>query len=184
MHFDREAPLLVAAKGLLAGMGGAIVLTTLVAVARTLLEERKESEPDMLGPGISAGQALAKAPGLPPNMNRVTATFVQKIATGIFGTSLNPDQQYLAGTAWHLAYGGFWGVLYALLQSSLAIPRFWLSLIYGLGIWAIGPGWLVPKMKLMLAPVQQRPTTTALVVAVHLAYGLIAALILRLLHKD
>lgn len=91
MHVDREAPLLVAVKGLLAGMGGAIALTTLVAVARTLLGERQEPEPDKFGPGISAGQALAEAPGLPPNMNRVTATFVQKIATGIFGTSLTPD---------------------------------------------------------------------------------------------
>jgi hypothetical protein len=175
---------LLAAKGLFAGMGGAVVLMALVAVARTLLgAQQKKPEPEVLGPGLSAGQALAEGPGMPPNMNRVTATFVQKIATGIFGISLSPDQQYVAGMAWHLTYGGFWGVLYALLQGSLAIPRLWLSPIYGLGVWAIGPGWLVPKMKLMLPPVKQRPTTTALVVGVHVGYSAIAALILAWLHK-
>lgn len=184
MPLERNAPLLVAIKGLLAGVAGTIVLTILGTVARTVLGEQENLQPEMLGPGISAGQALAERPGIPPNMNRVTATFVQKLATGLFGTSLTPDQQYTAGMAWHLIYGGFWGMLYALLQASLKIPGLWLSLFYGLVVWAIGPGWLVPKMKLMLAPTQQQPRTTALVIGVHLVYSLISALILRLLHEE
>lgn len=182
MPLDRKAPLMVAIKGLLAGMTGAVVLTLLVAVARTVLGER--GKPELPGPGISAGQALAEGPGMPPNMNRVTATFVQKLATGIFGTSLSPDQQHVAGTVWHLTYGGFWGVLYALLESSLKISRLWFSLVYGLAVWAIGPGWLVPKMKLMLSPTQQQPRTLALVIAVHLSFSVISDLILQLQHKD
>jgi hypothetical protein len=117
-------------------------------------------------------------------MNRVTAIFVQKIATGLFGTTLTSDQQHLAGMAWHLTYGGFWGMVYALLQNSVGLPRLWLSLIYGFGVWAIGPGWLVPKMKLMLPPIKQQPRTTALVVGVHLAYSAISALVLYWLRKD
>jgi hypothetical protein len=184
MNNGRETPLLIAAKGVLAGMGGAVALMALVAAVRTLLGGRGAPEAEPPGLGMSVGQALAERPGMPPHINQVTATFIQKVATGIFGTTLTVDQQYLAGLAWHLTYGGFWGMLYALLQSSLAVPSLWLSLIYGFGVWALGPGWLVPKMKLMLPPAKQQPHTLALVVGVHLAYSLISAQILYLLRKD
>jgi hypothetical protein len=184
MNSGRETPLLVAVKGMLAGMGGAMALMVLTAVARALLGGRPAPEADPPGLGMSVGQALAERPGMPPHINQVTATFIQKVANGIFGTTLTLEQQYLAGLAWHFTYGGFWGMLYALLQSSLAIPSLWLSLSYGFGVWAIGPGWLVPKMKLMLPPAKQRPHTLALVVGVHLAYSLISAQILYLLRKD
>ncbi len=177
----KASPLRVAVEGLLAGMGGALVLTAMVATARKVMGNESTSGNHPVSEGISAGQALAERPNMPPNMNRVTAIFVQKIATGVFGTSLTPDQQYMAGTAWHLTYGGFWGSLYALLQHSLRIPEYWLSPLYGLGVWVIGPGWLVPKMKLMLSPNKQQPLTLAMVVGAHLAYSTIVAFILRLL---
>ncbi len=84
---------------------------------------------------------------------------------------------------WHLAYGGFWGMLYALLQSSMPVPKLLLGPIWGLGVWVIGPGWLVPKMKLMLPPGEQRPRTTVMVVGIHAAYGAIVALVFHLLRR-
>ena len=172
----KEAPLQVAMEGTLAGMLGALAVTAMVAAGRKVMSGQDRPEVGEANAGISAAQALSEGPDLPPNMNRVTATFVQKVATGIFGTSLDAQQQFVAGFAWHLTYGGFWGMLYGLLQSSLSLPKFLLGPTLGLGVWAIGPGWLVPKMKLMLAPGQQRPRLTAMVIGVHAAYGAVVAL--------
>ncbi len=175
MNGDRDTPLQVAVKGLLAGVVGALGVTVMVTAGRKALSGQNGGIDVQADEGISAGQALAEGPGMPPNMNRVTATFVQKIATGIFGTSLSAHQQYLAGTAWHLAYGGFWGTVYGLVRSSLEAPKTILGPAHGLVVWAIGFAWLVPRMKLVLPPGRQRPRTTAMVVGVHAAYGLIVA---------
>src|SRR5438477_213130 len=100
----RTTPLQVAARGLVAGMGGALILTGLVSLARVARSRPGPRPKENMG--ITAGEALSEAPGLPPQLNRVTALFVQKVATGIFGTSLTREQQYLAGLGWHLVYGG------------------------------------------------------------------------------
>ncbi len=175
MHDRRDTPLRVAMEGLLAGVVGALGVTVMVAIARRLTSAQTEPLDLRAADGISAGQALSEGPNMPPNMNRVTATFVQKIATGLFGTSLSARQQDFAGTAWHLAYGGFWGIVYGLVQSSLTLPSVLLGSVHGLVVWAISFAWLVPKMKLVLPPNRQHPRTTAMVVGVHAAYGLIVA---------
>ncbi len=183
MNDDRDTPLQVASKGLLAGVAGALGVTVMVAAGRRAMSGQDHRSDAGGGEGISAGQALSEGPNLPPNMNRVTATFVQKIATGIFGTSLSAPQQYVAGTAWHLIYGGFWGTIYGLVQSSLGVPRLVLGPVHGLVVWAVGFAWLVPRMKLVLPPGRQRPPTTALVVGVHAAYGVIVAYVFHWLRS-
>jgi len=183
MDKTHDSPAKVALAGLLAGMIGALAVSAMVALGRTVMAGADEPGEPGRDAGISAGEALSDGPAMPPDMNRVTATFVQKIATGIFGTSLDARQQSLAGTAWHLAYGGFWGMLYALLQSSVPIPALLLGPAWGTGVWAVGPAWLVPKMKLMLPPAKQRPHLTAMVVGVHAAYGAIVALVFNALRN-
>ncbi len=181
MRNDGGTPLGVAVKGLLAGMGGAAALTFMVGVGRKLMSGGEQLDRALDSEGISAGQALSEGPGVPPDMNRVTATFVQKIATGIFGTSLSWREQYLAGTAWHLAYGGFWGVIYGLVRESAEMPKPLLGPLQGVLVWACGFAWLVPKMGLVLPPGGQRPRTTVMVVGVHVAYGTVVALLYDLL---
>lgn len=132
-----ESPAFVALAGLFGGMIGALAVTMMVG--RTVMAGTDEPAEPTGDAGISAGEALSDGPAMPPDMNRVTATFVPKIATGIFGTSLDTRQQYLAGAAWHLAYGGFWGMLYALLQSSVRIPALLLGPAWGIGVWFVGP---------------------------------------------
>ena len=183
MDDERRSPLGVAVEGVLAGMGGALGVTVLTAAGRRAVAGRGSRGAARLVPAdeaVTAGQVLSEGPDLPANMNRVTATFVQKLATGLFGASLDAEQQYLAGTLWHLAYGGFWGLLYALWRGSLPVPPLALGPAHGLLVWAVGPGWLVPKMGLMLPPGRQRPRTTALVAGIHAAYGLLVALLVAL----
>jgi hypothetical protein len=158
-------------------MVGAVAVTAMVTTGRKAMGSRSGANPEQGEAGITAGQALSEGPGMPPSMNRVTANFVQKIATGIFGASLSADQQYIAGTAWHLIYGGFWGMVYGLLRSSLSVPSAVLGPVNGLVVWAVGPAWLVPKMKLMLPPGKQKPYITAMVIGVHVAYGSLVALV-------
>ena len=184
MYANRETPLTVAMVGLVAGATGALAVTVLTAGVRKIMSGPGPTRAAQTDAGLTAGQALAEGPTMPPNMNRVTAGFVQKIATGIFGASLSADQQYLAGLAWHLTYGGFWGVVYALLRSSVGIPAVVLGPLHGLIVWTVGPGWLVPRMKLMLPPGQQRPWTVAVVVGIHAAYGAIVALVVRQLRDE
>ena len=183
MSKTQETPLAVAACGLLAGIAGAIVVS-LIGSAYQKTNTGKdgsngggEAAASGAGPsaGITVGEALADGPDMPPNMNRVTATFVQKVATGIFGLSLNKDQRHAAGFVWHLMYGGFWGVIYGLLRSSLRLPSLVLSPLHGLLVWAVGPGWLVPKMKLMLPPGEQEPRTRSLVCGIHPLYSAFVA---------
>jgi len=181
MNGGYEAPLKLVARGLLAGVGSAVVLTVVLSVGRRVLFRPVRDAPARGPRGITASEALGEEPGVPPNMNRVTATFVQKVATGIFGMSLGVREQYVAGTAWHLGYGGFWGAVYALLQGSVGAPKRLLGPAYGLGVWAVGPAWLVPRMKLMLPPTQQRPHIAALVLGAHALYGALLALGLHLL---
>ncbi len=182
MRIQRDAPLAVAIEGVLAGMIGALAVTLIGTAGRRLLFGADRAGAAPWDVGTTAVEALADGPDMPPNMNRVTATFVQKVATGIFGTSLTADQQYFAGTVWHLTYGGFWGMLYALLQSSVSVPKRVLGPVYGLALWVIGPGWLVPRMKLMLPPGQQRARINALVLSLHAVYGAIVALAIHALN--
>ena len=181
---NKESPLSVAAQGMLAGAGGAMVLSAISIAGQNMTSGSSEPKPAQNSDGISAGEALVEGPDMPPNMNRVTATFVQKVATGLFGTSLTADQQYAAGNAWHLTYGGFWGAIYGLLASSTGIPRLLLGPLFGVALWAIGPGWLVPKMKIMLPPTEQEPRTTAMLLGAHAAYGAMTAFILHLISRD
>jgi hypothetical protein len=181
-----DTPLKVVGRGLLAGVVSTVALTVILTAGRNLLAG---SAPPSSGPeppdtapgdeGISAGEALAEAPDMAPQMDRVTAVFAQKVATGLFGESLEREDQYVAGTAWHLAYGGFWGMSYALLESSLRVPEALLAPLHSLFVWAIGPGWLLPKMQLMLPPKKQEPRTLAIVLGVHEAYGALTALLLN-----
>ncbi len=180
-HAKRDTPVRIALDGLVAGMGGALAVTAMVAAGRRLMADGGAASAGRIPASLSAGQALSEGPAMPPDMNRVTAIFVQKVATGLFGASLSAEQQYRAGLAWHLAYGGWWGVLYALLRSSVQVPAAILGPAHGLVVWAVGPGWLVPRMQLMLPPGKERPRLTAMVVGVHAAYGALVALACHLL---
>ncbi len=71
----------------------------------------------------------------------------------------------------HVLYGSFWGVVYGIVQSSLGWSPALAGLLHGLGVWTIGPGWLVPAMKLMRHPDEQPAATNLTLVTGHLLYG-------------
>lgn len=166
----------LALVGALAGVLGAVVLTPLVWLSRRLL-----GTPDPPGDPFAPGSILSEGRSVPPDLLQVTAVFVQKVATGLFGRSLPPHQQRVLGTLWHLAYGAGWGVAYAVVQTAVDVPVLVLGLAFGVLVWAVGPAWLVPRMRL-LDPLGRAPgTVSALVVGWHLAFGVVVAAVVEAL---
>ncbi len=172
-------PLLVALTGAAAGLVGAGLLTPLVYLSRLALGVRDPGRP---GGPLAPGVILSEAATVPPDLLQVTAVFMQKVATGLFGESLSVREQRLYGTAWHLVYGALWGAAYALVQSSLAVPPILFGPAFGLLVWAVGPAWLVPRMRLMLPLGRQALRVTILVMAWHLLYGLALVLAVEVLN--
>ena len=161
-------PLAVALSGAAAGVIAAILLTPVVYLSRFALGHRGAP---LARTRFGPGEVLSEAERVPPDLLQVTAVFVQKVATGLFGESLSLREQRFYGGLWHLAYGGFWGIGYALIQSSVAFPAAILGPAYGVVVWALGPAWLVPAMRLMLPVGRQAAQITMHVIAWHLFYG-------------
>ena len=90
-------PLEVALAGGVGGLIAALVLTPLVSLSRIALGAQGSWRP-ATSPG-GPGPILSEAPRVPPDLLAVTAVFVQKVATGIFGVSLAPSRQRLLGFA-------------------------------------------------------------------------------------
>ncbi len=171
-----DSPMAVVAKGALAGFAGTLALAVLMkgaqwAAGRGGDDGRRPGEPGA-GTGIGAAQALAGGRVQAPFLDRSTELFVQKVATGLFGASLSGVTLVAAGAAMHVAYGGFWGAIYGLAQSSLRLPPAPHGLLFGLAVWLVGPVTLVPAMGIMPPPRVQGARRTILVAGFHVAYGL------------
>ncbi len=172
-----DSPLAVAMKGALAGFAGTLALSVAVKGAQWVqrlvgVEGQQGSEGSADQAGIGAGQALTGGQVQAPFLDQSTEIFVQKVATGLFGTSLSGGARRTAGMAMHFLYGSFWGAVYGLIQSSLRLPPAPHGLLYGLVVWLIGPATLVPAMHIMPPPQKQGVRKALMVVGFHVAYGL------------
>jgi hypothetical protein len=118
---------------------------------------------------MTPAEALAQASG--PGPEGAAERFALKVSAGLFGRDLASSVKP-AGLAVHVLYGSFWGAVYGIVQSSLRWSPALAGALHGLGVWAFGPGWLVPAMKLMQPPDEQTPSENATLIAGHLLYGL------------
>ncbi len=173
---ERVSPLHAALGGIVAGATGALALTVVIFVAR-LVTHPPAAEASDAARGLTPGRALAEGPGTVPDFAGATSLFVQKLAIGLFGVSLDARQQHWAGAAWHLAYGAGWGLLFGVIAASVPVATAVLGLAYGVWLWLLGPVWLIPKMRLMVSPRAAGTRVTLLVLGGHVAYGLILALV-------
>jgi uncharacterized membrane protein YagU involved in acid resistance len=154
---QHPSPLAAVLKGALAG-----ALATVVSYSTGRV---------LFGP-LAPPEFLARRGGTPPP-HRI----VQKFASGIFEVELSKEQEsnYVWGV--HFAYGAFWGILYALLQSSLRWPSLFHGLVYGGVVWVLGHFYLLPMTKIS-APASKQPRSIAKRWAiVNLVWGVVAALI-------
>jgi uncharacterized membrane protein YagU involved in acid resistance len=131
----------------------------------------------------STAPADALAQPLPPGPEGLAEQFAFKIASGVFGVDLAPYQR-AAGIATHLTYGSLWGALYALVQTSVKQPPALAGMLYGLAVWLVGPGLLVPAMKLMRPPHKDDPARTTTFVAGHVLFGIAVAAVYERLERE
>jgi hypothetical protein len=165
-------PLAIAAIGAVSGSVAALALLPFVYASRALFPGPRHDRPrNPLAPGpiLTEGRAIV------PDLLAVTAVFVQKVATGLFATSLPPGRQRTLGVLWHFLYGAAWGGIFGLIVASVdwPIPAWLVGGAFGLLVWALGPAWAVPRMQLMLPLGRQTTLVSALVVGWHLLYGLV-----------
>jgi hypothetical protein len=130
---------------------------------------------------VTPAGALAQAQA--PGPEGLAAQFAHKLLSGLFGYDISGYEQ-LAGEAVHFTYGGSWGVLFGLLQSSYRRPPVRFGALYGLIVWLVGPALLVPAMRLLPPPTKDRPARLATMVGGHLVYGLAVAAAFEALERE
>jgi uncharacterized membrane protein YagU involved in acid resistance len=154
---EHPSPLEAVLKGALAG-----ALATVVSYSTGRV---------LFGP-LAPPEFLARRGGTPPPHK-----IVQKFATGIFEVELTKEQEssYVWGV--HFGYGAFWGIIYALLQSSLRWPSLFHGLLYGGVVWVLGHFYLLPMTKIS-APASKQPRSIAKRwAAVNVVWGVANALV-------
>ena len=174
------APAEAAIYGLAAGCIATILLSALsrIPAVREHAEQvslvRSAAEPDELdfSTPMSPATALIQASG--PGPEGPAGLFAAKLASGLFGRDLakrTPEWGRLV----HVAYGSFWGLVYGILHfRQLRRPAI-AGTSHGLAMWALGPGLLVPAMKLMPTPARASRAQTLIGIAGHLIYGVTIA---------
>jgi hypothetical protein len=131
-----------------------------------------EQVPGEHAAAVTPAGALAEAQG--PGPEGAAEQFIAKLGSGLFDRDLS-EYSKPAGKAVHFAYGGFWGSVYGILQGRRR-RKVWLAgTAHGLFVWALGPGCLVPAMRLMLPPSKAPRRETIPMVAAHIVYGLTVA---------
>jgi uncharacterized membrane protein YagU involved in acid resistance len=123
-------------------------------------------------PTVTPAGALSRPQA--PGPEGLAEQFSFKVASGIFGRDITPYMRPI-GMATHLTYGSLWGTLYGLLQASYRRSPRLSGGAYGLMVWAVGPAFLVPAMKLLHPLSEEPPLRTGMMAAGHIAYGIALA---------
>lgn len=162
-----ENPLVITAKGAVAGLVGTAVLSVTMQYGPQLMESL----------GFVPSQAN-QGDGEEP-----TAKLAEKVAEGVLDTSIEEDTKQIAGQAIHWGYGAGWGAFYGIAQSSLRMPHFLHGTLFG-ALVAIVASTLVPAMGLTPPPSQQPTPISVMQLVQHLIYGWVTALVFGWLARD
>lgn len=125
---------------------------------------------------IAAGRAAGWLGTPPPE--EITANAA---ARGKVGDELSPPAFDVAWFAAHLGYGGLCGAVYSSLRSHLPASDLAAGLAYGLAVWAVSYGGLVPALGLYPSPRRDLPSRIAVMIAAHAVFGVSLAEAHRLL---
>jgi len=123
-------------------------------------------------PDVTPAGALV-AP-VSPGPEGLAEQFAFKFASGLFGRDISRYNRP-AGLAVHLAYGSAWGLLFGLLQGSRRRSPLPFGGFFGSVVYLVGPGCLVPAMKIMRPPSEEPPLRTIVLLAGHVLYGMALA---------
>jgi len=173
-----EAALSRAVAGLIATILVSVLARSTPGIRTQAFYKRRENQreiPDEQSEHpamVTPAGALAQAHG--PGPEGAAGLFAMKVASGLFGRDIARSSR-LWGKVVHLAYGSFWGMVYGILQGPRRRQPVLAGPLHGLFVWSLGPGWLVPAMKLMHPPTEAPPAQTWLNLVGHVLYGVTVA---------
>jgi uncharacterized membrane protein YagU involved in acid resistance len=160
---QQPSPLEAVLKGALAGALATVVSYTTGRV--------------LFGP-FAPPEFLARRGTPPPHK------LVEKFATGIFEVELTKEQQSTWVWVVHFSYGATWGVVYALLQSSLRLPALLHGPVYGFAVWVAGHFFLLPSTKISASASKQPRSIAQRWMIVNVVWGVVTALVYARLVPD
>lgn len=160
----RQTPLEVVVEGAIAGVAGGAVITFLMGQARQMMGRGEPSRPA-------------------PRREEPREKLVRKVSSTVFEAELPEEERKTWAQTVHWAYAAFWGALYGVIQASLNLPPRLHGGLLGTLVWAFGPLFMLPKMRLSPPPQQQPPVQLGMGWVMHLAYGLTTAFTFELLSR-
>lgn len=170
-----DSPFQLMLKGVAAGLVGTLVMTTALQIAsRFLASSSPDTSEEADDPyevadltELDAGQ-----PGTP------TEQVAERLASRVFKHELSQENRQRLGLGIYWAYGAFWGALSAQIQLRLRPPALPYGIVLGVVVWLIGPGRIVPALRLYQRPPSPGIARRLLAVSLHITYGLTTALTL------
>jgi len=170
---ENITPLGAVARGVIAGIGGTLVLSLSTKEVPSLLGKAGIDLPsDTRKSGAGGGRNAAKP------VERLAG----KLASDVFEKRLDKQQKQAAGQALHWAYGLGWGAFYGIMRGRLPFPGIVQGTVLA-GIMGVTAATVIPSMRLT-PPLDEIPIErTALQQVYILFYAWTTALIFGLLTR-
>ena len=163
---EQTSPIMVVGRGAVAGLVGTAVLSLAMQKMPQLMRQLNLLPPPKEKPGLEPTEELA-----------------ERVAEGVLQTSIDSETREIAGQTIHWSYGTFWGMLYALMQSSLHLPHHLHGLVLG-GLTGAVSSTLLPAMKLAPHPTKRPTPMNTMQLGLHLLYGWITAVVFNALSSN
>ncbi|MGE3270511.1 MAG: hypothetical protein AB7P40_17285 [Chloroflexota bacterium] len=170
-----ESPFQVTLKGVAAGLVGTLVMTTALQAASTLLPRPTPDLDEELDDPFDVEEIAALDPA---EASSPTERVAERLASRVFNHELSHQNRQRLGLGIYWAYGAFWGALSAHLQRRLKVPALPYGLFLGLAVWLIGPGRIIPALRLYVRPPSSGIGRRLLAISLHLLFGLTTSLTL------
>jgi hypothetical protein len=170
-----ESPFQLTLKGVAAGLVGTLAMTSaLQAASRYLPRPGSQSADDGHGPSeVEELAALDTGDSTPP-----TERVAERVVSRVFNRELSNQNRQRLGLGIYWAYGAFWGALSAQVQLRLRPPVAAYGVVLGIVVWLIGPGRIVPALRLYERPPHSGIGRRLLAISLHILYGMTTALTL------
>ncbi|MCC7369614.1 MAG: hypothetical protein IT306_14390 [Chloroflexi bacterium] len=170
-----ESPFQQTLKGVAAGLVGTLVMTTgLQAASRLLGGSPAQRDDDSLDEAeLDDLRAIDTGRQLPPQEQ-----VAERLASRVFNRELSQESRQRIGLWIYWLYGAGWGALSAQIQLRLRPPAVPYGIITGIVVWLIGPGRIVPALRLYERPARAAMGLRVVAIGLHILYGVTTALTL------
>jgi hypothetical protein len=172
-----ESPFQLTLKGVAAGLVGTLVMTSALQAASYLLASSTPESTDE-AEELATLEALSALDVSQPSPSTPTEQVAERLVSRVFNHELSQGNRQRLGLGIYWAYGALWGALSAQVQLRLRPPALPYGIVLGVVAWLIGPGRIVPALRLYQRPPSPGIARRLLAVSLHILYGLTTALTL------